>query len=261
VKRYGWLIALGILTALAFGLATLPANVATGRLARLGVQAETIGGSVWTGTATGVSWRGAQIGQVTWRIAPAALFRGHLAGHLQLLRADGQIATEFDSTWSGASLRLAGTTLDLPIEAVSMLPLGMPKGWQGRVTGRFDEVRIENGWPAALHGTLDLDGLVAPPPRSAVVGNFHAVLPHPRPQASATTGAALDPGAITAQVADKDGPFAVDGQLTIGRDRSFLFEGLLAPRGPVPSGMERSLQLLGPPDASGRRPFSVGGTL
>jgi hypothetical protein len=35
----------------------------------------------------------------------------------------------------------------------------------------------------------------------------------------------------------------------------------LAPRGPVPPAMERSLQLLGPADASGRRPFSVGGTL
>jgi hypothetical protein len=38
-------------------------------------------------------------------------------------------------------------------------------------------------------------------------------------------------------------------------------KGTLLPRGQVPPAMERSLQLLGPADATGRRQFSVGGTL
>ncbi len=70
-----------------------------------------------------------------------------------------------------------------------------------------------------------------------------------------------DPSNLTAQVADKDGPFSVDAQLTLSRTRNFAFEGTLQPRGPVPPAMERSLQLLGPADAAGRRQFSVGGTL
>ena len=70
-----------------------------------------------------------------------------------------------------------------------------------------------------------------------------------------------DPSNLTAHVADKDGPFSVDAQLTLSRTRNFAFEGTLAPRGPVPPAMERSLQLLGPADATGRRQFSVGGTL
>jgi len=53
----------------------------------------------------------------------------------------------------------------------------------------------------------------------------------------------------------------VDAQLTLSRTRNFALEGTLAPRGPVPPAMERSLQLLGPADATGRRQFSVGGTL
>jgi hypothetical protein len=208
-----------------------------------------------------VAWRGAPLGNVEWAITPAALLRGRVAGKLQLLRQDGNLATNFSTSFSGKDLQLTGATVALPVEALSTLPLGMPKGWQGRVSGRFDEIHVTEGWPAALRGYLDLDGLVAPPPRSAEIGSYHAVFPHPRPQASAVTGAALDPSALTAQVADKGGPFSVEGQLTVGRDRSFLLEGVLAPRGTVPPGMERSLQLLGPADASGRRPFSVSGTL
>ena len=261
MKRYGWLIALGLLALLGFVLATLPASVASGQLGRIGVQTASLDGSFWNGTATGVAWRGASLGNAEWTIAPAALLRGRVVGRIQLLRQDGNLATDFSASLSGKALQLTGATLELPIEVLSTLPLGMSRGWQGRVSGRFDEVHVTGGWPAALRGELDLDGLVAPSPRNAEVGSYHAVFPHPRPQASAVTGAALDPTAITAQVADTGGPFSVEGQLTIGRDRSFLLEGVLAPRGPVPPAMERSLQLLGPADASGRRPFSVGGTL
>ena len=67
-------------------------------------------------------------------------------------------------------------------------------------------------------------------------------------------------GQLAARVPDRDGPFAVDARLTVSRDRSFLLDGTLMPRGPVAPALERSLQLLGPADASGRRPFSVSGT-
>ena len=49
-------------------------------------------------------------------------------------------------------------------------------------------------------------------------------------------------------------------RLTLGRDRSFLLEGTLAPRGSSPPELARSLALLGPADAGGRRPVSVSGT-
>jgi hypothetical protein len=176
-----------------------------------------------------------------------------------LTRSDGTLETDFDVSLSGQDVRLSETRLALPIAALDALPLGMPKGWKGRLAGQFDKIHVAQGWPAALQGTLDLDGLVAPPPRNAPVGSFRAVFPAGQPKPSLSVP--LDPTNVTAQVADKDGPFAVDGQLTLNRARNFAFEGTLAPRGPVPPAMERSLQLLGPADASGRRPFSVGGSL
>ncbi len=258
-RRTGWLIVLGLLALLAFALATLPAGVAAGPLRKAGIEAGAFGGSIWSGRATAVSWRGAAVGDAQWNIAPLRLLTGRIAGHAQLTRADGSLAMDFNVSLSGRDLALRRATFALPITALDALPLGMPKGWQGRVTGQFDAIELQQGWPTTLEGTLDLDDLVAPPPRNAPVGSFHAVFPAAQPKPSLSV--AQDPSNLTAQVKDKDGPFAVDAQLTLSRARNFAFEGTLAPRGPVPPAMEHSLQLLGPADAAGRRQFSVGGTL
>lgn len=255
MKRFGWLIALGLLALLAFVLATLPAGVAAGRLEKLGVRASAWTGSIWNGGAQGLTWRDAPIGDLAWQLSPVALLGGKAAGHALLTRTDGRLETDFSAS-PGGNARLTGTSFDLPVAAMSMLPLGMPKGWQGRASGRFDEIVLDAGWPAGIRGTLDMDDLVAPPPRNANVGGFRVVFPHPNPK-----GVASLPDHLSALVTDKQGPFSVEGALSIARDRSFLFEGMVAPRGPVPEGMQHSLEILGPPDAAGRRPFSVSGTL
>jgi hypothetical protein len=258
-RRTGWLVVLGLFALAAFALATLPASLVGGPLERAGLVASGFTGTVWRGTAQGVAWQGAAVGDLAWTLSPFKLLGRRLGGHAKLARADGSLDTAFDVAFSGADLRLADVELSLPIEALNALPLGMPKGWRGRASGAFAEVRVVEGRPVALTGTLDLDGLVAPPPRNAPLGSFRAVFPHPRPQPSLSIPE--DPGNLTAQVADKEGPFAVDAQLTLSPARTFSLEGTLAPRRPVPPAMERSLQLLGPADAAGRRQFSVGGTL
>ena len=255
MKRFGWLIALGILALLLFVLATLPAGVAAGRLEKLGVQATAFSGSIWRGRAEGLAWRNAPIGALDWSISPLSLLRGRVAGHAVLVRDDGKFESDFSASFGG-DLQLAGTAFDLPVAALSALPLGIPKGWQGRARGRFDEIVVTGGWPETVRGSLDMDDLVAPPPRSTNVGGFHVVMPHPK-----ATGVASLPEHLSAQVTDKQGPFSVEGQLSVAKDRSFLFEGMLAARGEVPEAMRHSLEILGPPDAAGRRPFSVSGTL
>ncbi len=258
-KRTGWLIALGGLALLAFALVTLPAGIAAGPLRKAGIEAGAFGGSLWSGRATALSWRGAAVGDAEWKIAPARLLTGRIAGHVKLTRADGAVETDFDLSFSGRDVKLRTTRLELPLAALDALPLGMPKGWQGRATGRFAAIDLQQGWPTTLTGSLDLDGLVAPPPRNAPMGSFHAVFPASKPQPSLSVP--QDPSNLTAQVKDTDGPYSVDAQLTLSRARNFALEGTLAPRGPVPPAMDRSLQLLGPADATGRRQFSVGGTL
>jgi len=252
-KRPWWLIAVGLAAALCIALATLPAQVLAGQLTRLGLESAALSGTVWSGNARGLAWRSTPLGDLRWSFAPGELLRGRIGGDLQLTRPDGTASTHASVTLGG-ELRLTGTTADLPVELLSALPIGMPRNWRGRLSARFEEIVLARGWPATLRGTLDMDGLIAPPPRNTSIGSYHVEMPDPQ--------AADSPdGRLTARVKDKEGPFSFEGRFTLGADRSFLLEGSLAPRGHTPPQLVRSLELLGPPDANGRRPVSVSGTL
>ena len=252
-RKPWWLIGLGAAVVLAFAIITLPASILASRLEPLGVTAIAWSGSVWSGVATGVAWRGAPLGELRWRIAPLALLRAKLGAHVELLRPDGRVVADVLAARSGR-LEITDATVDLPIEAFSGLPLGLPKGWRGRLQAAVARLEVEKGWPTSVQGTLDVDTLIAPPPRNASIGSYHAVLPDPQTPAATTSG-------LSARITDKEGPFAVDGRLTLGPGRDFLLEGTLAPRGDTPPALRRSLEILGPADAAGRRPFSVSGTL
>ncbi len=252
-KRPWWLIAVGLTAALGIAIATLPARFLAGQLPRAGLGAVELTGSVWSGHARGLAWRAAPLGDLRWTLAPSQLLRGRLAANLHLSRPDGDLATRASVSLDG-TLRLTDARVNLPVEALSELPLGVPRHWRGRLSGQFAEVTVRNGWPSAVRGTLQMDGLIAPPPRNMSIGSYHIEMPDPQ---SADTPA----GQLSARVADKEGPFSFEGRFTLGADREFLLEGLLAPRGATPPALQRSLELLGPPDANGRRPVSVSGTL
>lgn len=252
-KRPWWLIAVGIAAALGIALATLPAKILSGKLAQAGLGAAAFTGSIWNGHARELTWRSVPLGDLRWSLAPAELLRGRLGGQLQLTRPDGAATTQFALSFNG-DLHLIATTASLPVELLSSLPIGMPRNWRGRLSAQFDEIVVTGGWPTTLRGTLEMDGLIAPPPRNISIGSYQVVMPDP--QASAARA-----GELTARVNDKEGPFSFEGRFTLGADRSFLLEGSLAPRGNTPPPLVRSLELLGPPDASGRRPVSVSGTL
>ena len=177
--RSSWsLIALGIVALLVFVVATLPASLLGGRLERNGVTAMAFTGSIWSGAAVGLAWRGALLGDLRWRVAPLEMFRGRLGAHVTLTRPDGRIESDVAATLAG-NLHLAGTRVDLPVEALGVLPVGLPKGWRGQLHADFAELELAKGWPAVVRGTIDMDGLVAPPPRNASIGSYHAVLPDP----------------------------------------------------------------------------------
>ena len=251
-RRPWWLIAVGLAAALLIALATLPASLFAGRLASTGLGAASFSGSIWSGQARSLAWRSGVLGDLSWSFAPLDLLRGRLGLKLALARIDGRLATHA-SISPGGRVSLADTQVDLPLAALAALPVGLPANWQGRVRGTLEEVVLENGAPTALRGKLDLDDLVAPPPRNLPIGSYVVQAPDP----AAAAGA---PGDISLGIKDKGGPFAFDGRLTISGGRSYLLEGLVATRGNVPEQVSRALQMLGPADASGRRQLSLSGT-
>lgn len=252
-RRPWWLIGVGLAALLAFAISTLPPTLFAGRAERFGITAVSWSGSIWSGEASGLAWRGTPLGELHWRLAPLALLRGRLGAHVQLVRPDGHVESDVMAGFGG-DIVLKGTKVDVPVAVLSNLPVGLPKGWRGRLQADLAELKLEQGWPASVQGTIDMDTLIAPPPRNTSIGSYHAILPDPQAQAGTAPG-------ISARVTDKEGPFVVDGRVTLSPDRSFLLEGTLAPRGDTPPALRRSLELLGPADAAGRRPISVSGTL
>jgi general secretion pathway protein N len=248
-RRAAPLIILGVLALLLFVAATLPATLLTGPLERSGISAAAVGGTVWSGRAQGLYSRGSTIGDLEWSLRPTALLRGALAGHARLSGAGGNIETQFEQSFSGL-LKLEAARGDLSLAMLGSLVPGLSRNWSGQVSADLAELVIDGDWPVSARGTVDVRQLAAPPPRAANLGSFRLTLPGP-------TG---NTDELRASVTQTEGPLVVDGQLTVGRDRSFLLEGHVAPRGTPSSDLANLLRVLGPPDAQGRRPFSMSGT-
>jgi general secretion pathway protein N len=252
-RKFGLLAAVGFAAVACFAIATLPARLIAGTLQRFGLSATEFSGTIWSGTATDVTWRGTSLGELRWRLRPLALLRARAAADLTLARSDGS-ASATAAAALGGTLELSAVRVDLPLDLLSQLQNGLPRGWHGRASGTFDEIRLVAGWPVTAHGTLDLVGLVAPQLSQSSIGNFQLVAPDPRATSAGPPG-------VAARVSDRDGALSVDAVLTLAAGRSFLLEGTVAPRDSAPPGLVRSLEFLGPADASGRRPFGVSGTL
>jgi general secretion pathway protein N len=251
-RRSRWptaLILLGLAAIVAFVLATLPAGLVMGRLQARGVTADAVGGTIWSGRAQGLTARGAQLGDLQWSLRPAALLRGMLAGHARLSGAERRLEADFARAWSGR-LTLEAARAEFSLSSLAALGLPLARNWRGRVVADLPNLELDGDWPVAATGTIDLRELASPSPRTAMLGDFRLTFP----------ARAASADELKATVTQTEGPLLLDGLITLSRDRSFLLEGTLAPRGTPSADLTKLLQALGPPDARGRRPFSVSGT-
>jgi general secretion pathway protein N len=113
----------------------------------------------------------------------------------------------------------------------------------------IDSARIEDGHLVALLGKIDLQSVhIENPP--ADLGSFELQF------ARSNQGAAM-----VGQLRDLSGPLAVSGLLQLSPSGVYDLEGSVAPRPSASADLTQTLQLLGAPDAQGRRPFSLTGSL
>jgi hypothetical protein len=245
--RHKGLLALGVGAVLAFAIATLPASVLGPRMERYGVSASSWAGSIWNGSASGLTVKGAPLGEMSWSISPWSLLRGSASGHAQLQPVGGAARADFVLHLGGRT-DLSAVQADLPLSWLSAIAGPRYRGWQGRVGADFESLALQSGWPIAAQGMLRLQNLAAPPPSGGDVGSYQLVFDAPAPATM-----------LQGRLSDTGGPLAVTGDLALGSNRSFELQGLVARRGER-TPFDSAIQMLGPPDASGRRPFGVSGT-
>jgi hypothetical protein len=239
------LLAALVLLFLATVVVRFPARWALG-LAPQGISCEIATGSAWQGSCLGLQAGGLHVDAFDWQLHPLALLRARLAASVQA--RDARINARGDvELGTGGRIAVHAFSATFPLEATP-LPI-LPRGWLGRAQVELDSALLTNGRPSALAGTIALRSLrqLSPP---LEFGNYTLRFATP-PDAD---------GRQRGELADAGGPLAINGTVTLGKGGQYEVEGMAAAREGAAPELARMLELLGPADDAGRRPFSVAGT-
>jgi general secretion pathway protein N len=249
MKKWGWLIALGVAAYLVFALVTLPASVLLAPFRSAGVSAAGVEGTAWKGRAQMLQIQGANVGAVEWDLHALALLALKLRADVKITRSEGFAQAVVDFRTSGP-INFRNLTAALPLSALTNV---VPGGWSGTVNLKFANLTLENGWPVDANGTAEILDINNAQQRSPIAGSYKVVFPSPT--------AAEQEGVLSGAISDLSGPLQISGDIQLTADRGYLIKGLVAPKPDAPKNYAEQLQILGEPDAQGRRPFSLEGSL
>jgi general secretion pathway protein N len=243
-----WLIALGVIAYLVFAIVTLPASVLLARFRDAGVTAAGVEGTAWKGRAQLLQVQGVNVGSVEWDLHALALLALTLRADVKVTRSEGFLQSQVD--FASGPITFADLTGSVPLSALAGIG---PSGWNGTVNLKFATLVLENGWPTVANGTAEILNIESTTQRSPLSGSYKLTFPAPN--------VAAKEGALTGAIADLGGPLQIAGTIELKEDRSYLLSGLVAARPDAPPNLANQLQILGPPDAQGRRPFTLEGTM
>lgn len=245
------LIIFGIALYALFILRQFPADVALAWFSPQSVTVHNASGSVWSGEAQAIETNvpGLTLGQTSWQISPLWLLTGRVRGEINSRFADSAIRTGFSKPFIGSGLKLSNANGIVTLDTLPKSLLPMPA--EGRVGVSFDRLVLKNLWPHAVAGTVDLVDLAVVQGQRIELGSFEILF----------DGEQDTQGAVTGTVADTDSTLTVSGYLTLGNDRTYLFEGFAKASAQTPSDIADGLQFLGTPDADGNVALSFAGTI
>jgi hypothetical protein len=249
-NKWSW-IALGAGAYAAFVVATFPAATAYRWLAPPEVRLASVDGTVWSGTAALGSMPGLPLRDIRWNLSALPLLLGRASGTFEARLADGFVRGAATATMSGLVLRNLQTSTQLQTLA-RMLPIN---DTTGLVSVDVTELELVDGWPVRLVGMLRLSELEVVPLMPTQSGGLIALGSY---EIEFVEGGE----AIEGRLADTGGPLEVLGRLALARDRNYELEGLVRARPEADADLVRGLEFMtGEPDASGRRPFNLSGSL
>ncbi len=247
MSRRSRLVAAGIAAFLVFLVAMVPASQVAGRLPE-GLVMTGVGGTIWSGRASGLAVNGRPIGGIAWFCRPWRLLVLEWSCHVTVSPQGGEISADvsgaFDDEIAGRDI-----TGQLPITAFEGIVT--PRGWTGMLELDLDELLIVERRPASAAGTLLVRALRAPGAGGQMLGDFELVVGE----------GAVGTGALSGRLRDLGGPLRVRGAIELQRDGRYLLSGEAAPGPGAGPAIFDTLAFLGPPDNLGRRPFTIEGSL
>jgi hypothetical protein len=239
-----WLLAAGVFAFLLVIVANLPATLAQ-RWLPPAIAVGSLGGTLWHGEALSVRAAGLDIERLEWRLRPLALFGGRIVAHIDATSAPDRVSAEITLDRQG---RLEARALEAHVDAASLAGRALPTGWAGPVKIQLDELIVEQGWVAAIHGTAESGALTGPPKVQPYLGSYRLEF---GADASAT------PGELAGHFRDLGGPIEITGDVRLYRDRRAVVSGWVRARPGAQQVVIDDIARLPEADPQGRRRFSI----
>ena len=239
------LIAVGILTLILGLIIKLPARLAVQWFAPPEVAISSIRGSAWSGSAGEASVAGIYLRDLQWEFSPLRLFVGALGYDISATPVSGFIEGSV-SVGLGGALSLTDLQASLPL-GIFAEAIGI-SGLEGNGSFQFDRLRIVDGLPVEVDGTVQIADLIVPIAGRDSLGAYKAEF------FTQTDG-------IIASVEDIDGVIDLAGSLQVRADRSYAFIAEVIANSRTPEGVRRQLRFLGPANERGQQELRLEGVL
>ncbi|MBS0376997.1 MAG: type II secretion system protein N [Proteobacteria bacterium] len=205
-----------------------------------------IEGTLWSGLCGGLTVQHQAYGDVSWDLQPLQLFTGHLAAGVSLgsgaIHGSGALAVSF-----GGTVTVSDARADFPLDP-KLLP-AIPAGMTGSAHLDLRQLVLRKGAIEHLEGRLEVHDLTSHEGKVTPLGSYAVTFP---------PGASGDP---VGELKDLGGPLSLEGTLRLTRTGQFDVQGLISARPEASPELVSNLRFLGSPDPSGRRQFSMQGSL
>jgi hypothetical protein len=206
-----------------------------------------VDGSVWSGHCKGLYAGGRLVGNADWTLHPLALLALKLAVHV-VLNSQTAMASADVETRSASSVTLRNVVADLPLDQ-AVLPQ-LPPTLRGHAHLTLERVRLTDGVVTALEGAIEVRDLVDRSMGETQLGSYALSFP---PDAT---------GDPVGRLHDLGGPLSVEGTLLLTPKPGYKVDlrvGARPSASPVLRQNLQYLQIMGPPDAQGRYPYTQEG--
>lgn len=244
----GKLIAAGVAAFAVCLVAMVPARQLTQRLPP-NIVMTGVGGTIWSGRAATLAVDGAPLGGVRWFCRPWKLFLLRWSCALTLSPEGGEIAADVGGGFDGREIEATNVRGRSPITAFE--GFATPRGWTGTLELDIEHIQVVDRRAEGAAGKLYVRSLRGPGSAAQTLGDFELTVGE----------GAVGTDSLTGRLRDLGGPLRVRGAIELKRDGSYMLSGETAPGPGAGPGIFDTLSFLGPPDAAGRRPFTIEGAL
>ena len=203
-----------------------------------------IHGTVWNGGAREFSTNGVYLRDLRWKVRPWRLLTGTLHYDLSGSPVSGFFESEVTVGW-GSKVTLRNLSASVPLamfEKAAAIP-----GLRGNASLQFERLELVKGRPAAMDGNVSVANLLVPMISRSPLGGYKADF-------------FTQNNGVIASVEDTNGVVDLAGSLQIGTDKSYKFDGLIAPRANTPDELRQQLRFLGSPNERGQYVLPLEGT-